>query len=89
MVEGKTLRGSRTGQSPQARLWWVLALHLRTTLAQVRGGRRRPSGGFWPPWGRWATENGSFWVRGKKAALEAFSFHPLSALKFLGLYAAE
>ncbi|GAA6756124.1 hypothetical protein Thermus77420_16000 [Thermus thalpophilus] len=26
-------------------------------------------------------------VREKKAALEAFSFHPLSALKFLGLYA--
>ncbi|AFV77148.1 hypothetical protein Theos_2154 [Thermus oshimai JL-2] len=26
-------------------------------------------------------------VRGKKAALEAFSFHPLSALRFLGLYA--
>jgi len=24
---------------------------------------------------------------GKKAALEAFSFHPLSALRFLGLYA--
>ncbi|MGC8904518.1 MAG: transposase, partial [Thermus sp.] len=27
-------------------------------------------------------------VREKKAALEAFSFHPLSALRFLGLYAA-
>ncbi len=26
-------------------------------------------------------------VRERKAALEAFSFHPLSALKFLGLYA--
>ncbi|MEN2981826.1 MAG: hypothetical protein ABDH20_04415 [Thermus sp.] len=26
-------------------------------------------------------------VRGKKAALEAFSFNPLSALRFLGLYA--
>jgi IS4 transposase len=27
-------------------------------------------------------------IRQKKAALEAFSFHPLSALRFLGLYAA-
>jgi hypothetical protein len=26
-------------------------------------------------------------IRQKKAALEAFSFHPLSALRFLGLYA--
>ncbi|WP_022799503.1 hypothetical protein [Thermus islandicus] len=26
-------------------------------------------------------------VREKKAALEAFSFNPLSALRFLGLYA--
>ncbi|KGQ22387.2 hypothetical protein THFILI_00065 [Thermus filiformis] len=27
-------------------------------------------------------------IRQKKAALEAFSFHPLSALRFLGLYAS-
>jgi hypothetical protein len=26
-------------------------------------------------------------IRQKKAALEAFSFHPLCALRFLGLYA--
>lgn len=28
-------------------------------------------------------------IRQKKAALEAFSFHPLSALRFLGLYAVQ
>ncbi|GAA6756631.1 hypothetical protein Thermus77420_21070 [Thermus thalpophilus] len=33
VVDGKTLRGSREGQSPQVRLLRVLAPHPRTTLA--------------------------------------------------------
>ncbi|KHG64440.1 hypothetical protein QT17_12385 [Thermus sp. 2.9] len=36
VVDGKTLRGSRKGPSPQVRLVEVLALHLRTTLAQAQ-----------------------------------------------------
>ncbi|AFV77147.1 hypothetical protein Theos_2153 [Thermus oshimai JL-2] len=36
VVDGKTLKGSRKGPSPQVRLVEVLALHLRTTLAQAQ-----------------------------------------------------
>ena len=35
MVDGKHLRGSGKGKSPQVRLVEVLALHLLTTLAQA------------------------------------------------------
>ncbi|MEN2983139.1 MAG: hypothetical protein ABDH20_11760 [Thermus sp.] len=35
-MDGKTLRGSRQGKSPQVKLVEVLALHLGTTLAQAR-----------------------------------------------------
>ena len=36
VVDGKHLRGSGKGKSPQVRLVEVLALHLKTTLAQAR-----------------------------------------------------
>ncbi len=36
VVDGKHLRGSGKGRSPQVRLVEVLALHLKTTLAQAR-----------------------------------------------------
>ena len=36
MVDGKRLRGSGKGKSPQVRLVEVLALHLLTTLAQAK-----------------------------------------------------
>lgn len=36
MVDGKHLRGSGKGKSPQVKLVEVLALHLHTTLAQAR-----------------------------------------------------
>jgi hypothetical protein len=36
VVDGKRLRGSGKGKSPQVRLVEVLALHLLTTLAQAK-----------------------------------------------------
>ena len=184
VVDGKHLRGSGKGKSPQVRLVEVLALHLLTTLAQAKAEGREDQallelldrlgaeglkgkvvvgdvGYLYPQLAgkvvrkgtgearrtvsyaltglgpevadarrlgelllsRWEVENRSFWVRDvllhedacqvrgvgaqvlaalraflvsllhrqgvreKKAALEAFSFNPLAALRFLGLYA--
>ena len=66
------------------RSFWVRDVCFREDACQVRGV------GAWVLAGLWAflvSKLHREGVRAKKAALEIFSFNPLSALRFLGLYA--
>jgi hypothetical protein len=63
---------------------WVRDLLLREDACQVRGVEARVLVALRALVVSLLHREG---IRQKKVALEAFSFHPLSALRFLGLYA--
>jgi IS4 transposase len=64
--------------------FWVRDVLLREDACQVRGVGARVLAALRALVVSLLQREG---IRQKKAALEAFSFHPLSALRFLGLYA--
>lgn len=64
--------------------FWVRDVLLREDASQVRGRGGEVLAVLRAHLVSWLNRKG---IRRKKAALEAFSFNPLAALRFLGLYA--